>query len=302
MEELNGDEAGLVGYWKLNNSLLDETSNNNDLTNNNSATFSTTVAPIGGTIGLDTFLRGNSPTRGGTSETWSHTCTGDDRLLLVSICRDDDTTTAADDVTGVTYNSVAMTQLVKLNTSTTEPGVLYIYGLLAPATGANNIVVSLTGSTGSRAYCTSISYTGVSQSGLPDSTNTLALTSAATSQSISTTTVEDNSWVYAFFGQNGGSGDYSAGADTVLRSYCYTNNNERMADFDSNGAVITAGSRTLNMTNAVSEERAGVVVSFAPVVASGPANLKSYNGLAKASIKSINGLAIASIKSINSLE
>jgi len=36
--------------------------------------------------------------------------------------------------------------------------------------------------------------------------------------------------------------------------------------------------------------------------ASGPANLKSYNGLAKASIKSINGLAIASIKSINGLE
>lgn len=37
--ELNGDEAGLVGYWKLNNSLLDETSNNNDLTNNNTVTF-----------------------------------------------------------------------------------------------------------------------------------------------------------------------------------------------------------------------------------------------------------------------
>jgi hypothetical protein len=34
---------------------------------------------------------------------------------------------------------------------------------------------------------------------------------------------------------------------------------------------------------------------------SGPANLKSFNGLAKSSIKSINGLAIASIKSVNSL-
>jgi len=36
--------------------------------------------------------------------------------------------------------------------------------------------------------------------------------------------------------------------------------------------------------------------------ASGPANLKSINGLAKASIKSRNGLAIASIKSINGLQ
>ena len=35
--------------------------------------------------------------------------------------------------------------------------------------------------------------------------------------------------------------------------------------------------------------------------ASGPANLKSWNGLAKASIKSRNGLAIADIKSINGL-
>ena len=42
-KELVGNEANLVGYWKLNNSLLDETSNNNDLTNNNSAVFSTDI-------------------------------------------------------------------------------------------------------------------------------------------------------------------------------------------------------------------------------------------------------------------
>lgn len=30
--ELVGNEAGLVGYWKLNNNYLDETTNNNDLT------------------------------------------------------------------------------------------------------------------------------------------------------------------------------------------------------------------------------------------------------------------------------
>ena len=41
--ELNGDEAGLVSYWKLNNGLLDETTNNNDLDNYNSATFSVDV-------------------------------------------------------------------------------------------------------------------------------------------------------------------------------------------------------------------------------------------------------------------
>lgn len=42
---LVGNEANLVGYWKFDNNLLDETSNNNDLTYNGSAsaTYSSTV-------------------------------------------------------------------------------------------------------------------------------------------------------------------------------------------------------------------------------------------------------------------
>jgi hypothetical protein len=39
--ELNGNETGLVAYWKLNNGLTDTTANGNTLTNNNSAVFST---------------------------------------------------------------------------------------------------------------------------------------------------------------------------------------------------------------------------------------------------------------------
>jgi len=39
--ELVGNEAGLAAYWKLNNSYLDETANDNDLTAVNSPVFST---------------------------------------------------------------------------------------------------------------------------------------------------------------------------------------------------------------------------------------------------------------------
>jgi hypothetical protein len=39
--ELVGNETGLVGYWKLNNALTDETANALTLTNNGSAVFST---------------------------------------------------------------------------------------------------------------------------------------------------------------------------------------------------------------------------------------------------------------------
>lgn len=47
-KELVGNEANLVGYWKLNNDYLDETSNNNDLTASGSPVFSTDV-PFTGT-------------------------------------------------------------------------------------------------------------------------------------------------------------------------------------------------------------------------------------------------------------
>lgn len=41
--ELIGNEPNLVGYWRLNNDLLDETTSANHLTNNNGATFSIDV-------------------------------------------------------------------------------------------------------------------------------------------------------------------------------------------------------------------------------------------------------------------
>lgn len=50
---LNGDEDNLVGYWKLDDSLLDETSNDNDLTNNNSATFQSGDLPFTDTCAVD---------------------------------------------------------------------------------------------------------------------------------------------------------------------------------------------------------------------------------------------------------
>jgi len=47
-EELTGSETNLQGYWRFEDDLTDLTSNGNDLTNNNSATFSTDVPFSGG--------------------------------------------------------------------------------------------------------------------------------------------------------------------------------------------------------------------------------------------------------------
>ncbi len=61
------DEPNLQGYWKLNNDLLDETTNNNDLTNNGSASFSTTT-PFAGTTG--SFIYKASALNANTSNTF----------------------------------------------------------------------------------------------------------------------------------------------------------------------------------------------------------------------------------------
>jgi len=49
-QELVGNEANLVAYWKLNNALTDSTSSGNTLTNNGTAVFSTDV-PFSGVVG-----------------------------------------------------------------------------------------------------------------------------------------------------------------------------------------------------------------------------------------------------------
>ena len=75
-KELNGDEAGLVGYWKLNNDYTDETSNGNDLTASGSPVFSTDVwftnflIIISGTSDItDNFMDKGTPTSNNGSDT-----------------------------------------------------------------------------------------------------------------------------------------------------------------------------------------------------------------------------------------
>lgn len=73
-----------------------------------------------------------------SSLTWSHTCTGSDLVLVVTVG-----VFGGQTVTGVTYNGVALTQV-----GTDIQGsynLSDIWKLTSPATGANNIVVSLSG-------------------------------------------------------------------------------------------------------------------------------------------------------------
>jgi len=78
-------------------------------------------------------------------------------------------------------------------------------------------------------------------------------------------------------------GGWSANNDLTVIGYNYANSYGRYYDYE--GGSANAPKLTITYTAS----------------ASGPANLKTFDGLAKASVKTINGLAIASVKSVDGL-
>lgn len=214
-------------------------------------------------------------------QTWSHTCSGSDRLLVVGAVSLNDT------VTGVTYNGTSMTFIAK----TSYPGAgrqgVAMYYLLNPATGTNTISVNGSGNVTGFAS----SYTGVNQSSQPDSS---AVTNPANASSITmtTTVVATGCWLVAV--QADAAGGETAGSGTTIRQ----THPFGLTISDSNGTVGT-GSQSLIINWSGTQPNAGVIASFYPVATSGPTNLKSLNTNPKANIKSYNTNVIANVKSIN---
>lgn len=224
-------------------------------------------------------------TSAGTTDTCSHTTSGSDRVLLVTIFKYG----GGDSVTGVTYNGTAMTRLGGI--ASDASGYTYVYGLANPSTGANNIVA--TSSSSVQWFTTNASYTGVNQSTPFPDTAVTGTGTAATVTATMTTTV-DQSWL--FLGTRTPSRGPSAGTNTFERVQ-NTTSGDAASSFDSNGARST-GSNSLEYTMS-SGTYYNVLVSFAPATAAGPTNLKSLDTNLKANIKSWNTNAIANIKSIN---
>lgn len=139
-----------------------------------------------------------------TSHTLAHTCSGTDRILLVGVSVLD---SPYDVVTGVTYNGVSMS-LIGKKFRTSNRGT-YLYSLIAPSTGSNNIVVSCSSSV--RVSIDGVSFTGVAQSGQPESFNTLEIEN--TTHTLTLTVSTDQSILVANAWTNRSE---TAGANTTL--------------------------------------------------------------------------------------
>lgn len=124
------------------------------------------------------------------SYTWSHTCLGTDRYLTVGISM---LSVAGSSVTGITYNSVALTKIGHI-ASASGAVRSELWGLIAPATGTNTIEVTLSAALDSAGSASS--YTGVHQTSPIEGFNTASATNVgAADATIDVTTVADNDWV-----------------------------------------------------------------------------------------------------------
>lgn len=104
--------------------------------------------------------------QGGTNTlTYSHTvAVQDNRVLIVGVSTEDPLAEVADTVvTGITYNAVALT---KIDAQNVDDGITLnradLWYLLAPATGAHNVVVSWAGNVNG-GQAASLSYYGAKQ-------------------------------------------------------------------------------------------------------------------------------------------
>tara|TARA_Y100000310_G_scaffold115252_1_gene113818 strand:- start:2173 stop:2799 length:627 start_codon:yes stop_codon:yes gene_type:complete len=130
-----------------------------------------------------------STEKGGT-DSWSHTCSGDDRFLVLWVLA-----IPASTVSDVTYDGVSMTESAYI---TFAGGYkFYAFTLINPASGSNT--ASVTGA--NTAFL--VSYNGVSQTGQPEVVETKYDT-GVTSISNTITTTSNNSWSLAGFTKNGG--------------------------------------------------------------------------------------------------
>jgi len=208
-------------------------------------------------MAIATDAAAKSFTNSGSSLTYSHTCTGSNLYLLVGVWVGGGNT-----ISGVTYNGVAMTQLGTANASNSRKP--YLFGLANPATGANNVVVSASGTT--LIYAVSESYTGTSSTQPDGTANTGNVTNQASITGTVTVT-QNNCWLVMFVnsGTDDALGSGSAGAGTTLRIQGDSNSSL----YDSNGTVSTgAQSLVATLTGGNTDDMGQVTISLAPFVES----------------------------------
>ena len=204
------------------------------------------VPPGGALIARDVVTIGVGSS--GMTQTWAHTCSGSNRLLFVVFFANDPNI-----ITGVTYNLVPMTQDLAVRNPTDE--WVYIFHLVNPAPGTNNVVVSSSSAQaiGSPA---SVSYMNCG-SAQPD-VAAQTFTSDSTNQNGTITTINNNDWVFAIYRPANGTASFTAGLTSLLGAFT------GMIAGDSNGPVSPPGAFAATGHSTSTAQQTLAMLAFAP--------------------------------------
>lgn len=178
----------------------------------------------------------NGASNGGSTNTvsWSFNAVGEgcaNCALLVQV----EGSNVVDDVTGATYNGVAMTLIDK---GTVGFRYTYVFGLQNPASGSNTVQV--TASSTHLLIGVAISYSGVGGFGAS------SVTTGASPLTGNLTTTQANSWVYA-----GVLSEFVPGWSGVTNATFRVQSSvtAAVAIFDNNAAVVSPGSYSMTISN-----------------------------------------------------
>jgi len=208
---------------------------------------------------------------GSTSVTFSHTCTGSERFLIVTCTTLNWTAGAPANITA-TYGGVAMTLVAKnIQVYNINNWRTHQFYLVNPPSGANNAVVTTTSGSG-RMGGGAFAYTGVDQVSPVIASNTISSPVTGNTMAISLTTAEDAWW---FISGSNVDGIWSGGANTpTVRD----SSAGVPGGADSNG-IISAQTGNAQMSHAGSRGYGGIAIAFKP--AGGAFTKPNYLGFSR---------------------
>src|SRR5262245_11888652 len=188
-------------------------------------------------------------TYNGAVSTWTHTCTGTNRVLIVAGM---DGGTAGP--SAVTYNGVALTIRASFK-PTGGDRFIWLATLQDPPTGAHAVVVT----PNADCYAHSISYTGATVGTYGQAT--VSGTSLAVSLAH-----QDQAWLVALARVGGTT--MTGGVNATVRRSSTSGVPATLAIFDSNGPLTGAGTDAIGFTCSASDAMGEIAVALAPFVVS----------------------------------
>jgi hypothetical protein len=204
-----------------------------------------------------------------SSRTFSHTCSGSNRLLIVDVCNDEDGSAVT--VSSVTYAGAALTERITVARGNVQRASIWYR--VAPATGANDVVVTLASA---QEFTTAArSYTGV------NATTPLGTAASADANSTGPTVnvaSATDELVHDVVSVNGAA-SYTIGAGQTQRWALTALDSSLVTVVDSRGSTeVGAATTTMSWTLALADDWVIAAVPIKPSAVAGSGTVTFTGG------------------------